>query len=116
MSEHKFIYKILTNDQWQQMQNDKVLLGAPIDLQDGFIHFSTKDQVAETLDKHFNGQVALRLLEVEAANVASDLKWETSRNNDLFPHLYASLPLESVTQEWGIRLVDGVHQLPADLR
>lgn len=110
--ETPWIYKILTDDQWSMMQLDGQLVGAPIDIADGYIHFSTANQLSETLAKHFAGQAGLQLLQVAAENCGSDLKWEVSRNEELFPHLYASLPLEWVNADWPLALKDGVHQLP----
>jgi len=65
--------------------------GAPIDLADGYIHFSTGDQAVETAQKHFAGINGLVLVAVEAERLGGDLKWEESRGGALFPHLYAAL-------------------------
>ena len=71
--------------------------GAPVDLADGYIHFSTREQVAETAAKHFAGQDDLVLLEIDADAFADDaLKWEPSRGGALFPHLYGDLELSAV--------------------
>jgi len=91
------IYKILTTEQWTETQSLGHFSGSPADLRDGFIHFSTAEQVAGTLQKHFFGQTGLLLAEVDPAQLADSLKWEPSRNDQLFPHLYSNLPLESVT-------------------
>ena len=65
--------------------------GAPIDLADGYIHFSTAAQVAETAAKHFFGQSGLVLVAIDPQTLGPALKWEVSRGGALFPHLYASL-------------------------
>ena len=65
--------------------------GAPIDLADGFIHFSTAGQVDETAARHFAGQAGLLLVAVDAAALGAALKYEPSRGGALFPHLYAPL-------------------------
>ena len=66
--------------------------GAPVDLADGFIHFSTAEQVRETAAKHFAGARDLLLTAIEATDTwGPALKWEPSRGGALFPHLYAPL-------------------------
>lgn len=87
------IYKIATTEQWQAAVATGVFEGAPIDRRDGFIHFSTEAQVAETLAKHFAGQRDLLLIAVDADQLGEALRWEVSRGGELFPHLYAAMPL-----------------------
>ncbi len=86
------IYKILPRAEWDAALEAGTFLGSPIDVQDGFIHFSTGEQWRETLDKHFAGQADLLLVAVEAETLGPELKWETSRGGALFPHLYGPLP------------------------
>lgn len=90
-------YKILTSDQMQVLEQEGVFNGAPIDLQDGYIHLSTAAQAQETLDKHFAGQTGLWLAAVDLEAMGDAVRWEPSRGGQLFPHLYAPLPLAAVT-------------------
>jgi uncharacterized protein (DUF952 family) len=90
------IYKILPRAEWAAAQAKGVFDGSAVDLADGFIHFSTATQAAETARRHFAGRADLVVLEVEADDLAADLRWEPSRGGDLFPHLYASLAVASV--------------------
>lgn len=91
------IYKIVSKDEWQQAEKTGVFFGAAVDLADGFIHFSTAEQVAETANKHFLGQTDLLLVAVDEDTLdKKDLRYEVSRNGALFPHLYGRLPLEYV--------------------
>ncbi len=85
------IYKILPRAEWDAALEAGTFLGSPIDVQDGFIHFSTGEQWTETLEKHFAGQSDLLLVAVEAEVLGSGLKWEPSRGGALFPHLYGPL-------------------------
>ena len=85
------IYKIVPRAAWRAAEAAGVFEGAPVDLADGFIHFSTAAQVEETAAKHFVGQPDLLLVAVEAASPGAALKWEPSRGGALFPHLYAPL-------------------------
>jgi uncharacterized protein (DUF952 family) len=87
----QYIYKIATKTQWEDAIKKGVFEGAPIDLSDGYIHFSTANQARETAAKHFHGQTNLKLVTVPTNVLGDALKWETSRGGDLFPHLYAKL-------------------------
>lgn len=89
------IYKILRDDEWAAFRAAGVTDGAPVDLADGFIHFSTADQVAETAAKHFAGESGLMLLAVEADGL-DGLRWEVSRGGAKFPHLYRPLRRKDV--------------------
>lgn len=111
----KMIYKIVPTDIWQEAQARGVFSGAGIDVQDGYIHFSTWAQSAETLALHFTGQTGLTFVEIDPS--ALDIKWEPSRGGQLFPHLYGDLPLSAVTQIWQLTLDEaGRHILPANAK
>ncbi len=90
-------YKILTQDQMDTFEHERVFLGAPIDLADGYIHLSTAEQAQETLEKHFAGQSGLWLAAVDLAVLGDTVRWEPSRGGQLFPHIYGPLPLDAVT-------------------
>ena len=92
------IYKICPAALWREAERAGVFTGAPVDVQDGFIHFSTAEQVAETAAKHFAGQRDLLLIHVDTEKLGDALEWEPSRGGALFPHLYAPLALSSVTK------------------
>ncbi|MFU0503951.1 DUF952 domain-containing protein [Pseudaminobacter sp. NGMCC 1.201702] len=107
------IYKICPQALWREAEDSGVFSGAPVDLADGFIHFSTADQVAETAAKHFAGQNGLLLIAVDDAKLGERLKYEVSRGGALFPHLYGPLELSAV--EWVKPLplgADGAHIFP----
>ena len=113
---NKQIYKIATVEQWDQAKADGVFRGAPIDLADGYIHFSTVDQVRETATKHFAGQEDLLLLTIEAALLGDALQYEASRGGALFPHLYAELPLAAVVEVQPLPIDEnGTHAFPTNL-
>jgi uncharacterized protein (DUF952 family) len=90
------VYKIVPRDFWLKAQASGVFAGAGADVNDGFIHFSTREQVGETAARHFAGQRDLLLVAVDGAQLGDALKWEPSRGGDLFPHLYGALPLSAV--------------------
>ena len=107
------IYKIVTVEQWAKAEADGVFQGAPVDLADGYIHFSTANQAPETAAKHFARQGDLLLVAVHAETLGDALTYEVSRGGALFPHLYA--PLDPSHVAWVRPLPlgpDGVHVFP----
>ena len=98
------IYKICPVSAWREAERLGVYRGSADDARDGFIHFSTAAQVAETARKHFSGQSGLLLIEVDAGALGERLRWERSRNDQSFPHLYGELDLGAIT---------AVHDMPA---
>ena len=90
------IYKIFTGPEWAALRRNGRTAGAPVDLADGFIHFSTGSQVQETAAKHFAGAEGLVLAAIEAEALGEELKWEPSRGGALFPHLYGELAHDHV--------------------
>ena len=82
------LYKITGRAEWAAALAEGVFRGAPVDLADGFVHFSTAAQVAETAAKHFSGRTDLLLVALVAEPFGDRLRWETSRGGALFPHLY----------------------------
>lgn len=85
------IYKILPRSAWAEAQAAGVFAGSSVDLEDGYIHFSTAAQAQETARRHFAGQADLVVLELDVADLGEALVWEPSRGGDLFPHLYGVL-------------------------
>ncbi|NNU17274.1 DUF952 domain-containing protein [Parvularcula sp. ZS-1/3] len=109
----RIIYKIFRPAEWEALKADGETIGAPIDIEDGYIHFSTAAQTGETLAKHFRGAGPLVLAFVDTSALPDALRWEPSRGGQLFPHLYAKLPLAAVVRSE--RLVpgeDGAHRIP----
>jgi len=106
------IYKILRPEEWAELERLGETGGAPVDMADGFVHFSTADQVAETAARHFAGEDGLILAAVEAEALGDALKWEVSRGGAAFPHLYAPLRRANVLWHAPLPLVGGVHVFP----
>lgn len=103
------IYKIFRADEWAQLQGDGETLGAPIDLADGFVHFSGAETVQTTAALYFKDVDGLVLVAVEADGMDA-LKWEPSRGDQLFPHLYRAMRMTDVVWSRPLPLKDGVHQ------
>jgi uncharacterized protein (DUF952 family) len=106
------IYKILRAEEYERFNAVGTTSGAPVDLADGFIHFSNASQVAETLSRHFGDQDNLALLAVEADVLGPDLKWEPSRGGQLFPHLYRDLRKSDVVWSRPVTLGPDGHRIP----
>jgi uncharacterized protein (DUF952 family) len=107
------IYKICRTDEWREAERAGMFRGAAIDLTDGYIHFSTAAQVAETAARHFAGKADLVLVAVAVAALGPALRWEPSRGGALFPHLYGVLALDAVLWVKPLPLgSDGVHVFP----
>jgi len=104
------VYKIVATEEWTRAEATGVFAGAAIDRADGFIHFSTAAQVAETAAKWFAGRNDLTLAAVDAKSLGDHLRWEPSRGGALFPHLYADLPMNAVVWSRPLKLgADGRH-------
>jgi uncharacterized protein (DUF952 family) len=107
------IYKICLASAWREAERLGLYRGSADDARDGFIHFSAASQVNETARRHFFGQTGLFLIEVDADALGDALRWEPSRNDELFPHLYGELDLGAVTGVLNMRArSDGYHDIP----
>ncbi len=112
----QIIYKVLRPEEWRDFSACDLYAGSPDDVRDGFIHFSTEGQVRETVAKYFANVEGLKLLAYRTADLGNDLKWEESRGDELFPHLYAQLPRAAVKKEWDLGFADDGHQFPSALK
>lgn len=109
------IYKIFRANEWANLKTEAQTRGAPIDLADGYIHFSTAEQVPETAAKYFGGVEGLMLLAVEATD-CDQIKWEPSRGGALFPHLYRPLRLEEVLWAKPLPCTGDGHVFPLEMK
>ena len=110
----QYIYKIVNNDEWQKIKKSETYSGSSKDIKDGYIYFSGEEQVRDTLEKYYAKQKNLVLLKVETLKL-DNLIWEQASDGNIFPHLYSSLDISSITNEFEIILKeDGNHRLPDD--
>ena len=108
----KYIFKIIDVKEWQKVKQSETYLGSSKDIEDGYIHFSGEDQVKGTLEKYYSKQENLVLLKVETLKL-DHLIWEQASDGNMFPHLYSSLDLSSVVDEFEISLdKDNIHKIP----
>ncbi len=106
------IYKIFRRPEWEAFRDAGETAGAPVDLADGYIHISTREQVAETAAKHFAGQSDLVLVALDDAALGAALRWEPSRGGQLFPHLYRNLLTADVVWDKSLPLGAAGHIFP----
>ena len=107
------VYKIVPGELWRRAEAVGSFSGSPVDTRDGFIHLSTATQVRETAARHFRGETDLLLIAVAVGSL--DVRWEPSRGGDLFPHLYAGLPMSAVVRVMPLPLEPGGQHVFPDL-
>ena len=110
----KYIYKIINANEWKKAKDKGSYSGSSKDLKDGYIHFSGEEQVEGTLKKFYQNQKDLILLKVETLHLNS-LVWEQASDGNMFPHLYSSLDVSNVVDEFRILLEGDKHVLPTSL-
>ena len=109
-----WIFKILRPTEWSDCQNSVSFTGAPVDISDGYIHFSTHDQLQETADKHFSTEQTVYVAAFSSNGWAQSLKWELSRGGQLFPHLYTPLDMTQAAKYWQLeKKADGAFDIAA---
>ena len=107
------VYKVCSKDEWDNAILNKFYGGSEIDNKDGFIHLSTKKQLNETVTKHFRGKKNLLVISFSTKKIQDNLKWEVSRNGDLFPHYYGNLETKFAEKTYNLYLnANGIHEFP----
>ena len=109
------IFKIFRADEWHAFRAAGTTPGAPVDVADGYVHFSTAGQAAETAARHFAGEHGLVLLALDAGALGDKLVWEPSRGGQLFPHLYRALSLADVLWDAPLPLGPQGHVFPDEM-
>lgn len=110
------VYKIVPVKLWREAEATGSFVGSPVDIADGFIHFSTATQLRETAQKHFAGQDDLLVVAIDEGKLGPALRYEPSRGGALFPHLYAPLALAAVAWVKPLpRGEDGAHMFPGKI-
>ena len=107
------VYKVCSKDEWDQAILNQFYSGSNVDNKDGFIHLSTKKQLRETVTKHFRGNKNLIIISFSTEKIQDKLKWEVSRNGDLFPHYCGNLETKFAEKTYNLNLnADGIHEFP----
>ena len=111
----QMIYKLFKKNEWETLKEATETSGAPIDIKDGYIHFSTEKQLKETAKKYLTGVEDLFLAAIDETKLGKYLFWEPARNNDLFPHLYRKLKLSEIVWCKRLFLKNDLHIFPDNL-
>ena len=112
-----YIYHICRIEEWDDAKKVGRYYGSSQDVIDGFMHFSTREQVVGSAKKHRNGQKGLALLTVDPKTLGDQLKWEKSEKGDIFPHLYGPLITETIVKRDLLPLGDDqLHIFPKYLK
>jgi uncharacterized protein (DUF952 family) len=82
------IYKILTQTEWDAFQEKRFFSGSSTDTRDGFIHFSSKEQIEGVLARYFAKQRPLYIVEFSVEDFGDSLRWEPTPQGEKFPHVY----------------------------
>jgi len=96
IDKEKFIYRVMDKKEWDDFKKEKKFFGNAFDLESGFIHLSTKSQLKDTINRYFQDQKNIVILQICETRIKENVKWEISRNNQIFPHLYGFLELFDV--------------------
>ncbi len=109
------IYHLARAAGWRAAQTGAVAYeGRAEDQADGFLHFSTAEQIEESAAAHCAGITDLVLLAVDGEALGDALRWEISRGGALFPHVYGVVPQTAVLWAKPLRVGDdGAHIFPA---
>ena len=111
----KFVYKICTKAEWLEAKTKGKFNGSKKDIEDGYIHFSDKEQLKGTLNKFFLNQKNLILLKIATLKL-DNLIYEQASDGNMFPHLYSTLDISNIFNEYEIKLdEDGSFILPPNL-
>jgi len=109
----RIAYKVMSADEFARMRREHEFHGSAADIADGFIHLSTAEQLAATVDKHFHGQAGLVVAAIDLSCLRDTVKWEPSRGGELFPHVHGVLPMAAVVADCPLeRRTDGSVKLP----
>ena len=112
----EYIFKIVEKDEWNKSKEKGIYSGSSMDIKDGYIHFSEKEQIDETLKNYYSNKQNLILLKVDASKL-ENLLWEQASNGDMYPHLYSPLDFKNVEDELELHLnEDGSHEIPEILK
>lgn len=107
------IYKVLKDTEFLELEKNGKSHGSALDKKDKFVHMSTKQQLSETLRKHFYQKNNLILMAIDSETITSNLRWEESRSDQLFPHLYAELKFTDALWFSPIEFVENHHIIPS---
>ncbi|CAG7881807.1 hypothetical protein IGI04_011323 [Brassica rapa subsp. trilocularis] len=114
MAEQDFIYRISTDQEWQEFQKKGSSFGGELDKSTGCFHLSKLEQVQMTLQNFFlNAKEDLYLLQIDPNKLGDGLIYEAVDEVNSFPHFYGPdrtfipLPLDSVVKAEKLTFTNG---------
>mgnify|MGYP001290091710 CR=1 FL=1 len=90
-------YKILNKNELKLLKKNYFFIGTKTDIKDGFIHLSKWTQIKGTIEKHYKFEKDIFILKIFFKS-KKNVKFEKSRNNKFFPHLYENLNLSDIEE------------------
>ena len=81
------IFKIMTDEQYDEFKRMRVYAGNAHDLRDGFLHMAKQSQVKRVIEKYYP-QRPVYIVSFSENIFGKNLKYEAASNGDLYPHIY----------------------------
>ena len=85
-----YVYRIFRKEELEEFRKRKLFLGNELDINSGFIHLCTEQQIKETINKYFKTEQTY-IVKFKISDLEDSLRWEKSRNEEIFPHYYGTL-------------------------
>ena len=90
-----FVYRVFRKKELKEFRIKKLFRGNELDINSGFIHLSTNQQIKETINKYFKKE-EVYIVKFKVSDLEDSLRWEKSRNEEIFPHYYGTLKSSSI--------------------
>ena len=90
VNNHNFVYRVFRKKELEEFRINKSFHGNELDIDSGFIHLCTDQQIKETINKYFKTEQTY-IVKFKISDLENSLRWEKSRNEEIFPHYYRAL-------------------------
>ena len=85
-----YVYRVFRKEELEEFRKRKLFCGNKLDIDSGFIHLCTDQQIKETINKYFKTEQTY-IVKFKISDLKDSLRWEKSRNDEIFPHYYGTL-------------------------
>ena len=92
------IYHIVLPEVWEKFKDEKFYEADSL-ASEGFIHCSFADQLEAVLQRYYKGAEHVLILTIDTEKLTSKLVKEPSTNNEIYPHIYGQINLDSVISQ-----------------
>ena len=92
------IYHIVLPEVWEKFKDEKFYEADSL-ASEGFIHCSFADQLEAVLQRYYKGAEKVLILTIDTEKLTSKLVKEPSTNNEIYPHIYGQINLDSVISQ-----------------